>query len=96
MSYIHFKNECDHNASSQWNQIRGLLGGSRSENFFYFGHGAVDFIGVRSGNKITSSDLVSILTNNVQSGIQAIYVKGSVLVLTRTRPMTKPVSWRGN
>jgi hypothetical protein len=73
MSYIHFKNECDHNASSQWNQIRGLLGGSRSENFFYFGHGAVDFIGVRSGNKITSSDLVSILTNNVQSGIQAIY-----------------------
>jgi hypothetical protein len=58
---------------NQWNQLRGLITDNRSENFFYFGHGAVDFIGVKSGNKITSADLVGLLTNNIQSGIQAIY-----------------------
>jgi hypothetical protein len=59
--------------SSQWNQVRGLLSDGRSENFFYFGHGATDFIGVKSGNKIASTNLVAILTNNLVSGIQTLY-----------------------
>jgi hypothetical protein len=60
-------------ASRQWNQLSGLLADNSAHNFFYFGHGAVDFIGRKYSDKITSSNLVAILGNNINSGIQAIY-----------------------
>ncbi len=52
------------NASSRWNQLRGLLSQPDFHNFFYFGHGWTDLIGRNSGDKITSAEMQTLLTNN--------------------------------
>jgi hypothetical protein len=59
--------------SGSWNQLKSLLSESDAHNFVYFGHGAVDFIGMKSRYKITSADVAAMLTNNLSGGIQTLY-----------------------
>ena len=50
---------------NKWNQLGGLLNDPEAHNFFYFGHGAPDFIGMQSRQRITSAELESSLTNHL-------------------------------
>jgi len=56
-----------------WTQLIGFLNESGAHNFFYYGHAASEFIGMKYYHHLDSVAVADMLENNLSSGTQTLY-----------------------